>query len=857
MTTPGPYGPPQVPPLNSPAGAVTPIGVTPGISNGVVIANIVIVFGPSGGIFVYSGTPALGNLIGSVAGVPGTDHYGNSYRAGFTAYYNGVTPDLLDVSMYADGLLFFYQNGQNPGFLVNSTGADALGNVVGGLSLGTGIVNAGDDPAVITLSSGSAADGTPAQILISSQNAASTTMLDAVQVTGAANIGTYATSTSFLAYGAAASKQVVTFANAGTFTWKAPAGVTSVKAECLGGGAGGGGGNTNGAGGGGGGSEYAAATGIAVTPGNSYSLTVGASGAGGSGSSGGGGTSGAGGGNSSFAGNSVTVTAHGGSGGASSAAGGAGGAGGTGSAAATHFNGGSGGNGGVVAGGGGGGSSAGTGSAGNNGGNGPSGTPGTAVSGGGPGGQGGSITGNGNGSIPNTPPGGGGGGGIGTGNGAAGRAGQVRLTYTPASSPLVSAVVGNALTDPVDSIALTPGIYNGLTAWLLPSGDTTGAGDTANISGAQSAGYTDIRLAPGNWYLDATVTVAAHATFSGSGDLTIIQQGSNSFTGTGLFSPGSNSRITAMTATLKSIAFIDFANANITGLELDHITWTCTPASAGTGGAWLTGLNLHQADIHDCTLTQNDPGTEIVTIGSTGSGFSETTVTRVRSFLACTPGVAPTGTRTTSGWKLYASGNKNVDTIRFGQCYFANSSTSGCFNTSQYIVDIACTANAANNDFDRISFVQCDFGSPFGGMARVQSTAGIVFEHVTCGNVVSGSLTAQADLISIGTNGASGQHSAAVSIRDYQREGGGVPHGAGNPSDIGISADTVNVTIDNPSVPDSAVQPQINLNGAAGVLVINVSATASILNQNNTAAQKTIVIGNGAITVGGTAITVP
>lgn len=51
-------------PLNAPPGQPTPIGIQPGTSTPVVIANLVVIFGPAGkvsGLFVYSGTPALGN----------------------------------------------------------------------------------------------------------------------------------------------------------------------------------------------------------------------------------------------------------------------------------------------------------------------------------------------------------------------------------------------------------------------------------------------------------------------------------------------------------------------------------------------------------------------------------------------------------------------------------------------------------------------------------------------------------------------------------------------------------------------------------------------------------------------------
>ena len=107
-------------------------------------------------------------------------------------------------------------------------------------------------------------------------------------------------------------------------TWTAPTGVTSVTAEVWGGGGGGGGQNlaTDGGGGGGGGA-YSKQTAITVVPGNSYTVTVGAAGAGG--------TSGCGttGGDSSFV-NISTVLAKGGVGGCNSTgtppAGGAGGA---------------------------------------------------------------------------------------------------------------------------------------------------------------------------------------------------------------------------------------------------------------------------------------------------------------------------------------------------------------------------------------------------------------------------------------------------------------------------------------------------------------------------------------------------
>lgn len=51
-----------------------------------VVTNLVVVSTPGTGIFVYSGTPATGNLVASITAQAGTDPYGNPYKAGITSY---------------------------------------------------------------------------------------------------------------------------------------------------------------------------------------------------------------------------------------------------------------------------------------------------------------------------------------------------------------------------------------------------------------------------------------------------------------------------------------------------------------------------------------------------------------------------------------------------------------------------------------------------------------------------------------------------------------------------------------------------------------------------------------------------
>jgi len=236
---------------------------------------------------------------------------------------------------------------------------------------------------------------------------------------------------------ALAATNTETFTTAGSSSWTAPAGVTSVDVEVWGGGGAGGRRTTYGCGGGGGGGAYAKST-VNVTPGTAYPYTVGAAGTDGA--------SPANGGNSTF--NNTDVVAEGGKSVPSNTATGGSGGLASNSTGTTKYSGGSGWT--CSGAGGGGGGSGGTGSNGNSA---TSSTGASAVAGGGPGGNGGSgILGN-NGSPPASGPGGGGGGGyrtfFGTRTGGAGYAGQVRLTYT------IYTVLGNG-TDPSNS-SIGPG----------------------------------------------------------------------------------------------------------------------------------------------------------------------------------------------------------------------------------------------------------------------------------------------------------------------------------------------------------------------------------------------------------------
>lgn len=454
MTIPG-LGGQQPAPWNAPPGGQVATGIQPGVTGAVITAQLVIVSGPSAGVFVYSGTPGLGNppIVSITAGT--SDPFGNPVTPGLEVTQGMIsgpipitigetggseinlipnTNQAFDITSAITGVL------QAVAQFITTDVNEMMPSVLGSVLLGTGTAtkmstvlhspfgtegaalaleaqnDAGTDTAVVTLGTVSLPDGmtmvfTPILTLIP-----------------------YA----MVVYSGSSGQVVKTYT--GSTTWTAPAGVTQVKAECWGGGAGG---QWN-SGPGGGGGEYACEPANTVVPGNVYTVTVGSGGGAGSSGSGPGGP----GVNSVFSGTgATTVTAHGAGRNNTSPS-----PAGTGSTNTIHFNGGScTDSGGSGIGGGGGGGSGGTSSAGGNGGAHSGTTHGAgapAAPGGGGGGNGGNVSSAGsNGSTPGGGAGSGGSGGSGF-NGGNGAAGQVRITYTT-GAPTVgfSLNCGAAFTD--------------------------------------------------------------------------------------------------------------------------------------------------------------------------------------------------------------------------------------------------------------------------------------------------------------------------------------------------------------------------------------------------------------------------
>jgi uncharacterized repeat protein (TIGR01451 family) len=476
----------------------------------------------------------------------------------------------------------------------------------------------------------------------------------------------------------------VSFTTAGTSSWTAPAGVTSVTVEAWGAGGAGGGATGNPAqGGGGAGGQYARQV-VAVTPGNSYSIVVGSGGA--AGTAGGGA-----GGDSSFGGTSVV--AKGGAGGGGAAAnnsGGTAGAGATvGAVGSTVYAGGSGSSG--VAGGG----ACGAGGAGG-GGAGSGGTGGSAsgitagsgtATGGGNGGAGRNSSGNGN---AGSAAGGGGGGACAENNtnrsGGAGATGMVVITYAEPPTATTNAATAVATTSATLNGAV---IANDAAATVsFEYGTTTSYGSTVAATPASvPAGTTSAAVSAAVSGLTAATTY--HFRVKASSSAGTVYGADQTFTTLALLSKTASASSAllgdAMTFTI-SISNPDAtARANVsvvdalpTGMSYSaaaptlgsvavsgqQVTWTI-PSLPANGSATLTlAVSLTQQGVLTNTVTATGFGTASASVLVLPSAVTHFRLDEpVGSWTGATGEVLDSGTTGLNGTRLTTTTPTATNTV--------------------------------------------------------------------------------------------------------------------------------------------------------------------------------------------------
>jgi hypothetical protein len=138
--------------MNAPTPNPLGYGVQPGTDSQVLLARQVIVFGPNDGIFVYNGTPALGNLIWADVPATGLDPFGNVVFQGSFSY----VPSGTALASFVSGLNFgnlYIGTGSGMALVGGSQPSTVSSGGDGITSYDSGLTNGTDQSSSITLKS--------------------------------------------------------------------------------------------------------------------------------------------------------------------------------------------------------------------------------------------------------------------------------------------------------------------------------------------------------------------------------------------------------------------------------------------------------------------------------------------------------------------------------------------------------------------------------------------------------------------------------------------------------------------------------------------------------------------------------
>jgi hypothetical protein len=369
-------------------------------------------------------------------------------------------------------------------------------------------------------------------------------------------------------------------------------------------------------------------------------------------------------------------------------------------------------------------------------------------------------------------------------------------------------------------------LRNAQTDWLNVvtqySADPTGVTDSTTavqnaITAAVSAS-TAVYLPAGTYLISSALSVTGSIRLTGDGTASILKS-----TASGIF---------------------DFGNIFIIGLEFDHFAVDCT------GGHIFTNFNLHRSYMHHLALTQRSGGFAIATLGASGTGLSAFTFEDTQQYVYCDP---TSGVRSVAAWSLFdgSGSGKNLDVINFSRVRSINQINNSKLDSTQFIFDIACTVAGAGGLADRITFMSCDFAQTLGGAIRCRSVQGLEIHQAGTGNIYNqaGSQIGNS-MIFIGQySGAAVSQGPIVS--GYTRENSGTQTW-GTFSDIEFDGATTQPTVIGPVGTGAATNPaiKINVNSCTSAAIINAPSNVSV----GSPTTDTIIIGNGAVSIGGTAL---
>jgi hypothetical protein len=281
-------------------------------------------------------------------------------------------------------------------------------------------------------------------------------------------------------------------------------------------------------------------------------------------------------------------------------------------------------------------------------------------------------------------------------------------------------------------------VATGLLSFVSPSGDTTGASDSAAIL-LGLAGNGSVFLTPGTFYINTTILVDTDQTLAGWGNSTVIRPGSGAFTGS--YMVALRTPATTVRATIRDLILV-MNYAAIGGVQLDNTGYT------DPGG--LLGLTdtLHTVE-------------NVLTVKAGGDGFHFDNNIR----------------------ELRCRGCKAYNGLGYG-FFLGNSGGAGSGCTDSHFTD--CTlGNSVNHGWNILDgnnmFTSCKaFGAGFNAQTSTYGSTQAGFEITGTHNVFVGCSAQQNALYGFDLQGTT-----HVGITGCEADSNGA--GAGPPTGVGIN----------------------------------------------------------------------
>jgi hypothetical protein len=277
------------------------------------------------------------------------------------------------------------------------------------------------------------------------------------------------------------------------------------------------------------------------------------------------------------------------------------------------------------------------------------------------------------------------------------------------------------------------------------------------------------------------------------------------------------------------------------GIEVDHLTFDVT------GGHIFTGMNLDGGgSFHDLFLIQRSPGYSVWDHDGSAFGGGDVYGVIFRDMNVFLYGA----TRSVPAWNFYNLTGESVSGNVWQNIYTNN--VDG--DSTQYVWSVSSVSTSTSQQ-SHLVWRDCQFSTCCGGSVYLSGVCASLLDNCNNDNFGTGHPAVQPAYSITSPGGSNAQFSRGITFLKCSRETVNITGGGTTWFDIALASSVQDVRIDGYSLVTSDVSKKIHVNvaSAANVVVTGLPSNANIINQ----AADTIVIGGGAIKVGGTAVTVP